>query len=605
VTPTSLSVSNHFAADGSLLPGTNATFTAPVLGATDPVTYQWLRNGRAIARATNDTLTIDDAGLYSVVARHAGCSLASAAAALRVSGSTNSMDSPPSLTVTSIVAAVTRVSNDTQTVSGKVKDDRGLQGIYLQRGSESFQRIGGSSNWSTVVVLEPGTNIIRFKAVNACGNSSPVVQRTLYYVLTSLLTVEANGGGSVTPALDGQLLEIGRHYMLTATPAPGWLFSHWSGGLTSTLAKLTFEMKSNLTLIANFVPNPFIPTKGQFNGLFFEIDEVRAGQAGFFTLTLTEPGSYTASLQLAGKKLSASGRFDLDGRATNTISRPGTNAVTVAWHLLFDGSDQINGSVSNGVWTALLLGDRAVAGAATNVARPGPYTFVLPGEPPIEGFKAAGLIFVPPAPDGDSHGTATVDAKGTVTLKGNLAEKLTVKQKVPLSKNGHWPLHASLYSGRGLLLGWVNFADEELSDFGGEVTWIKPVVPRTKYHRPGFTHISQMIGSRYTAPTGAVDRILPITNGVVFVSGGDEPLSFTNTVRLGLGNVVTNDGPQPLTLKFKASSGQMSGSFTPPGASKAVPFSGVVLEKARYGSGYFLGTNLSGRVRLQPAESAP
>jgi hypothetical protein len=44
----------------------------------------------------------------------------------------------------------------------------------------------------------------------------------------------------------------------------------------------------------------------------------------------------------------------------------------------------------------------------------------------------------------------------------------------------------------------------------------------------------------------------------------------------------------------------MSGSATPPApaGAKAVPFEGVVLQKQNRGSGYFLGTNASGRVSI-------
>jgi hypothetical protein len=290
----------------------------------------------------------------------------------------------------------------------------------------------------------------------------------------------------------------------------------------------------------------------------------------------------------------------LDGKATDQITPPGANALTVIWCLLFDGSDQVIGSVSDGVWTAPLLGDRAVPGAATNIAAPGPYTLVFPGARSPAALQAASVAPLVDPPIGDSHGTATVDAKGTISLKSDLAEKLKVTQKVPLSKDGHWPLHVPLYSGKGLWLGWTNFADEESSDFSGDANWIKPPLPRAKHHAAGFIHTDLLTGSRYTAPTGTVDRIVAITNGLVILSGGNLPQPLTNTVTLGLGNNVTNGGPVPLSLKFKLPSGQMSGSFTPTGAS-----SGVVLEKAGFASGYFLGTNASGRVRFQSAEPAP
>ena len=604
VMASSLSVSNRFAVDGSLLPGTNVTFTAQVSGDTEQVTFQWLRNGKAIPRATNDTHTItnvqcSDAGHYAVTIRHAGCAITSATAALRVNGSTNATDNPPALTITSPSVEFTRVSNNVHTITGTVKEDRGLQGIYLQHGSGPFERVSASSNWSAMVNLEPGTNTFRIKAVDGCGHESSIVRRTLYYVLTSALTVRTNGNGSVTPALDGQQLEVGRNYMLTATPSNGWAFSHWSGGENSTDGKLTFGMSPNLMLTAHFIPNPFIPLRGQFNGLFCDMNEIRADSAGSFTLTLTEPGNYSASLVLGGKKLSASGRFNAEGKAMNIITHLRTNRITVNWCLRFDGSDRIEGSVSNSQWVAVLEGDRATA-AATNVAAPGAYTLVFPGETADDGLSAASSAPTGGPPQGDSFGTATVDAKGVVMLKGDLAEKLSITQKVPLSKDGHWPLYVSLYSGQGMVLGWVHFADEESSDFGGLATWIKPASPKAKYHPSGFTHENSLVGSRYRAPTGAVDRIFPFdTNGVVVLTGGNLSQSFTNEVDWGLNNIVTNKGPLPLSLKFKLPSGLMSGSFTPTGATRAVPFNGVVLQKARTASGYFLGTNTSGRVLLR------
>jgi len=48
-------------------------------------------------------------------------------------------------------------------------------------------------------------------------------------------------------------LEIGRRYILTATPKPGNLFSNWTAGgnVLSTNPVLNFLMSSNLALIGN------------------------------------------------------------------------------------------------------------------------------------------------------------------------------------------------------------------------------------------------------------------------------------------------------------------------------------------------------------------
>ena len=60
----------------NLFPGLTTTLTATVTGANPPVTYQWFRNGVAVANATNNTLVvgIDGVGSYSVVATGQGCS---------------------------------------------------------------------------------------------------------------------------------------------------------------------------------------------------------------------------------------------------------------------------------------------------------------------------------------------------------------------------------------------------------------------------------------------------------------------------------------------------------------------------------------------------
>src|SRR6185503_12235426 len=104
---------------------------------------------------------------------------------------------------------------------------------------------------------------------------------------------------------------------------------------------------TGLSLTANFVPNPFATVAGKFNGLFYETSlagGVLHGSSGFFTLTLTDRGAYTASILSGGFKLSASGQLDLNGRATNTVVRKGTNALVVTWHVDLGGSDEIDGT---------------------------------------------------------------------------------------------------------------------------------------------------------------------------------------------------------------------------------------------------------------------
>jgi hypothetical protein len=65
---------------------------------------------------------------------------------------------------------------------------------------------------------------------------------------------------------------------------------------------------------------------------------------------------------------------------------------------------------------------------------------------------------------------------------------------------------------------------------------------------------------------------------------------------------VNNEGPNGLTVTIAPSSGQLSGKLTPLGG-LPVSFKGAVLQKANYASGYFLGTNQSGRISIGNVQS--
>jgi hypothetical protein len=366
--------------------------------------------------------------------------------------------------------------------------------------------------------------------------------------------------------------------------------------VAGTAAKLTFTMEENFGLVATFIANPFIPARGIYNGLFYELGGVQHHSSGFFSLKLTDRGAYTATIVSAGKRYVARGNFDLSGHAANPIPRPGASAITVFWALALDGSDQITGMVSNETWTAELLGDRSVWNSRSNAfPNGGKYTLVIPGVTNLPGGT-------PSSPEGNGYGTATIDANGIVNFRGFLADGTPAAQRVALSKDGDWPLYISLYGGQGSLLGWATAMSQDTSDLSSSrVSWTKPALSTAKYYPQGFVVESPLIGSRYVAPVGPSSRVLAMTNGTISFTGGNLPADLVNTIILGLGSKVTNGGPNRLTLTFSPSTGLFAGSVTPTNATRAIPFKGAVLQKANNASGYFLGPNASGRVLLEGA----
>jgi len=403
--------------------------------------------------------------------------------------------------------------------------------------------------------------------------------------------MEVLPNGTHTPFVDGQPLELGRSYTLRAVPGPDFLFAGWSGDLEGAQETLTFLMqRPDGFLQATFIPNPFVAAKGSYNGLFYEADEVRHGSSGLVSLSLTERGSFTAKLQAGGGRHRFSGRFALDGRATNVTARIGTNALTVVLALnVANPADPISGSVSDGVWISDLRADRAVFNAATN--RPpfaGKYTVALSGDGEFE------------CPAGDGYATVSVGTSGYVTLKGILADRTVLTQKIPLSREGYWPCHSQLYSRRGSILGWLGFREEPGSDVAGRLQWIKPGVASARYHPAGFTNAAALVGSRYVPPVGVTSRALAITNAVVAFSEGNLSQPITNEVLLADDNRVTTASTNGLVLSINKATGLFKGSVVDPTSRRRLKFSGALIQKELAGRGYFLGTNQSGRVYLGP-----
>ena len=491
-------------------------------------------------------------------------------------------------------AANARVFAPNVTVTGTAKDDVQVDHVEYQlqnsSGNTGWQTASGKTNWSQGLLLVAGTNTITVRSIGFGSQTSVPVSRSFFYVVTNMLTVTTNGLGKITPDLNGKFLEIGRRYTITGTPSNNWVFSNWSGTISSNAAVLNFLMQPNMMLNGYFVTNPFIPVKGVYNGLFREADAVRQASAGFITLTLATSGSYGGKMNLDGASYVLSGRFDLYGSSQVTISRLHTNSVVVTMNMNLPARDDtINGTVSNGSWTSAFTLDRAVFDLVKNKATNyvGKYTLAIPGnaEPTA-------------APEGDSYATLTLDNAGMIRASGSLADGTAFSQTVSISKNGVWPLYAPLYVNKGMIFSEVTFSNSPASTFSGEATWIKPTM-RTAYYSNGFTLNTALIGSSFMTPSNGV-RVLNFTNGTIAFNGANLNQGFTNTVVVNSNNTTVVTGPNATTLVFDKTQGRLTGShFAAPVTLRSTVFNGVILQNRNEARGYFLGTNQSGSVLLQ------
>jgi hypothetical protein len=350
-------------------------------------------------------------------------------------------------------------------------------------------------------------------------------------------------------------------------------------------------------VMANFVPNPFPGLKGSYSGLFHPAtSDPPHEQSGYFTLAVTDKGTYSGKLLLNGGAFSISGALGLDLSAQKTVLRKGTNEIYVFLQLN-GAADQVAGYASNALWVSDLFGYRAGFNATTNPTtnQLGKYTMLLFGSD-----DAA------TSPMGLGCAAITVASSGAVTLKGTIADGTAAAQKGTLAANGQLPVYVNLYRGKGSLFGWLTFTNTATNDIPGLLLWTKKEGVLGTFYPSGFTNEVLALSSRYTAPAKGAS-VLGFSNSVAILEGGNLAGPTTNDVFLSPVNKITGTPTttNKLSLTVTTSSGTLSGSFVHPQTLKKSTIKGTVLQKQNFGGGFFLGTNQSGRVFLGRPEDFP
>ncbi len=491
-------------------------------------------------------------------------------------------------------------------LSGVALDNVQVDYVLVKLNSGSFQSAAmvrpkpNTANWIMPVTLAGGTNIVQVKAVDSFGNESALISRSLFLHVTSQLTVQTDGTGSVKPNLDGANLLVGRTYNMTALPGLNWLFTNWVSivdgvtNIAANTAKITFPMQTNLTLIANFVTNSFIDAAGTYYGLFSDTNNgISQQSAGLFKLSTTKKQKFSGQLWLDGDMVRFSGTFDLSGVGSTTVSRNGKSPLTLTVQLALDGSDRVAGVVSNATdgWSSVLLGNRAVFKAANPAVNfSGRYTMLLPPDTNAE-----------VAPGGDGYGLISIALNGNVTISGALGDGEPLKPKAaPVSENGDYPLYAPAYGSEGLIMGWVNFTNAPARTLTGNLVWIKPV-GTDGFYDAGFANEVALVGSGYTIPVAGQPTLL-MTNGVIVLTDGNLPEPITNWLTFSNVNTVTMVTTNALMKKptFTRGSGLMKDKFIhPANPGMWTVMAGVYLQNQNYVGGYFKGTNQTGSLLLQ------
>jgi hypothetical protein len=465
------------------------------------------------------------------------------------------------------------------------------------------------TNWNFLATLEPGANTLVAIARDWAGNvSSPATLKATYVMLSPLtLVIDPPNGGRVLGVTNGQALEVGKSYVITAVTNKGFVFASWVE-LENSQMKQSFTMTPDLVLTASFVPNPFPALAGAYHGLFYpsDMNDVAPSNSGAITLTLTGGGLASGKVNLGGTSHSFSGvQFHPTEFSAAFWIQRGRTLPPLQVELQFEGDawSDLHGLISAIppgdspiLWTSEVLANHAQA----NPALAGSYTFTDGSE--------EGLSFDQddnPTPPGHGCGNIILDAKGNVKVTGYLADGTSISCSSTLLDGSEWPVYAPLNGGRGMIIGWAGFATDDsqplLGVVEGRFFWIKAPATssKEKYYRNGFRCWRSYKGSKYVAPRN-LSSLLGWTQGTLTLDWGNLPEIITADVQVQNNKIIFLDNPLKITLNVTLSSGQFNGSFIHPENGKSTSFKGACLQMPEgvQGAGWFLGINEGGAANL-------
>ena len=320
---------------------------------------------------------------------------------------------------------------------------------------------------------------------------------------------------------------------------------------------------------------------------------------GFIHFNTTAAGKLTGFLFSDGRKYPFAGKFDAQGVFTKTFRRPGVGgaaAQSVALNLRLAADGE---SFEGEFGAAAFSGERDESGTnSAAVAETGTHNAVLavtdltPAGGPLRGFLAL-----------------KIRPTGAATFVGALPDGTRVKGASQISITGKLPIAAGLYKGKaGFLAGESAMAQTDLLRWTGSLHWTKPAGSTGLYGQAGLINVAASLSGVPYLPPAANARVLSdltTSNGAatITLSAGNLASAISKGVTVDAKNKVTvaMPGADKLSVKVVAKAGLFSGSFLD-GSSRR-KFQGIFVQdivRSQVGDGFFLGTDVAGRVSIEP-----
>ncbi|MCB1231330.1 MAG: hypothetical protein KDN19_13740 [Verrucomicrobiae bacterium] len=313
-------------------------------------------------------------------------------------------------------------------------------------------------------------------------------------------------------------------------------------------------------------------------------------------------GSFSGFAQLDSGRQILRGQFDEDGRAIGNAGRASfdfqvrqTPADFLIQGEIYTGEED---PATQHFYDVLLFrpGFHPVSNPADDVD--GRYTFI---QPPADGRGDN-------APGGSGFGSATVNLGGRIRAFFTMGDGTRFSHSGFLTNERRWPIFQALYGARsgGHVAGEIQFRDlDDISDFDGELSWMKPPNPRDRRYPAGFTVRQVVIGATYLPPGPGENAFnlkpwgYPID---LNFSGGDLLLPFESLsaelvnphrlVSTGLPTGVTHAG------RINPTTGLVNGVYRDRGRGLTLRYQGVIYREQELMIGLFFGQERTGLFDL-------
>lgn len=448
--------------------------------------------------------------------------------------------------------------------------------------------------------LTPGTNVITFIAADSSGNLGTNTL-TIFFSQKSAITLVTNGVGGITGVTNGQMLEIGRNYTVTAKPGIGKVLSTWQdtyGNVLSRSNKLTFRMVDGLTLTASFADSPFPAVQGTYLGYFLPPFAPDVSQFGGLKMDVSASGFFSGTLSSAAGSQTFSGQFLYESNGTAdafiiATSKAATNSLTL---ILNTDPTSNNFAVINGRVSVYPNGVKALTAANISAARQTNATVI--GGPATFHFAVNAATNDVNFPGGTGFGTLKVATDGSVTGSLSLADgeaPLTTFSS-HLVYTGYLPVFVPLYTKGGGFLMTPDLsmvpADVGVPNNSTTATWVK--TSGKKFYPNGFSTANNVSIARFVdVPSGAHYGAITLElDPDVLIN---ESLGLTNTAFGLLAPDLTN------VKGTVANDGSVSGTFADNGVPRS--FKGTVVtsdvnQHTFETVGFFVRSNQTGSASM-------